>query len=77
MICFLANRGPCVGRDGNIDSVVDGQTAGEGSFNYTAAAESKNAENALVLHDPVIAWQYEHDGCGCGTNRRVRNHSIK
>ncbi len=38
--------------------VVDGETVEEGSFNYTAAAESKNAENVLVIHDATIAVQY-------------------
>ena len=31
--------------------VIDGKTLELGSFNYTAAAEKKNAENVLVLHD--------------------------
>jgi phosphatidylserine/phosphatidylglycerophosphate/cardiolipin synthase-like enzyme len=30
----------------------------EGSFNYTAAAESRNAENVLVLHDAEVAGRY-------------------
>jgi phosphatidylserine/phosphatidylglycerophosphate/cardiolipin synthase-like enzyme len=38
--------------------VVDGATVEEGSFNYTAAAQSKNAENVVVLHDPVVAARY-------------------
>jgi hypothetical protein len=29
-----------------------------GHVNYTAAAELKNAENALVLHDPPVSHQY-------------------
>jgi phosphatidylserine/phosphatidylglycerophosphate/cardiolipin synthase-like enzyme len=34
----------------------------KGSFNYTAAAERKNAENVLVLRgDPAIAAQYERE----------------
>jgi phosphatidylserine/phosphatidylglycerophosphate/cardiolipin synthase-like enzyme len=35
--------------------VVDGETVEEDSFNYTSAAENKNAENVLVLHDPAVA----------------------
>lgn len=31
--------------------VVDGETIEEGSFNFTAAAESKNAENVAVLKE--------------------------
>jgi phosphatidylserine/phosphatidylglycerophosphate/cardiolipin synthase-like enzyme len=38
--------------------VVDGETVELGSFNYTSAAEYKNAENVLVLHDPGVAQQY-------------------
>jgi phosphatidylserine/phosphatidylglycerophosphate/cardiolipin synthase-like enzyme len=38
--------------------VVDGATVETGSFNFTAAAEAKNAENVLVLHDPAVAQRY-------------------
>jgi phosphatidylserine/phosphatidylglycerophosphate/cardiolipin synthase-like enzyme len=38
--------------------VVDGETVEEGSFNFTRAAESGNAENILVLHDPGTAQLY-------------------
>ena len=38
--------------------VDDGESVEEGSFNFTAAAESKNAENVLVLHDPATAQLY-------------------
>ena len=41
--------------------VVDGSTVEEGSFNYTAAAANRNAENALVLHDVAIAGKYERE----------------
>ena len=33
--------------------LVDGETVEEGSFNYTAAAVAKNAENLILLHNPV------------------------
>jgi phosphatidylserine/phosphatidylglycerophosphate/cardiolipin synthase-like enzyme len=36
----------------------DVQQMETGSFNFTAAAEAKNAENVLVLHDPAIAARY-------------------
>ena len=29
-----------------------------GSFNFTKAAEEHNAENLLVINDPVLAKQY-------------------
>jgi phosphatidylserine/phosphatidylglycerophosphate/cardiolipin synthase-like enzyme len=38
--------------------VIDGEVVELGSFNHTAAAEKRNAENALVLHDPAVAQQY-------------------
>lgn len=49
--------------------VVDGTTVQTGSFNYTAAAEQKNAENVLVLHDADLAtiyateWERIWQGC--------------
>jgi phosphatidylserine/phosphatidylglycerophosphate/cardiolipin synthase-like enzyme len=40
--------------------VIDGDTVITGSFNFTKAAESKNAENLLVLRNvPALAAQYE------------------
>ena len=38
--------------------VVDGETVETGSFNFTAGAEKRNAENVVVLNDPAIAEQY-------------------
>lgn len=41
--------------------VIDGTTLELGSFNYTKAAEEKNAENVLVLHrDTDVIRQYEN-----------------
>ena len=37
---------------------IDGRTVDLGSFNFTAAAETRNAENVLVLHDPAIFQRY-------------------
>ncbi|OWK41992.1 phospholipase D family protein [Fimbriiglobus ruber] len=40
--------------------VVDGVTVETGSFNYTAAADERNAENVLVLRDaPQVSGAYE------------------
>ena len=39
-------------------ALVDGFVVLTGSFNFTKAAEEKNAENLLVLNDPVLAKQY-------------------
>jgi hypothetical protein len=38
--------------------VIDGATIITGSFNFTAAAQKSNAENLLVLKDPLLAGEY-------------------
>ena len=38
--------------------IIDGVTVMTGSFNFTSAAEDKNAENLLVVHDKALAKQY-------------------
>ena len=38
--------------------VIDGETVITGSFNFTRAAESSNAENLLVIRDKVLADKY-------------------
>jgi phosphatidylserine/phosphatidylglycerophosphate/cardiolipin synthase-like enzyme len=38
--------------------VVDGRAVEEGSFNYTSAAEKRNAENVVVLQNRKVAEQY-------------------
>ena len=38
--------------------IIDGVTVITGSFNFTNAAEDKNAENLLVAHDKVLAKKY-------------------
>lgn len=62
---FLANVGVPVRIDRkyaimhNKFMVVDGVTVETGSFNYTKAAEEKNAENVLILRDsPDVAKKY-------------------
>jgi len=47
--------------------IVDGETVVTGSFNFTKAAQNKNAENVLVLRDKSLAGLYlknweEHRG---------------
>jgi phosphatidylserine/phosphatidylglycerophosphate/cardiolipin synthase-like enzyme len=62
---FLANQGVPVRVDyqraimHDKFIVVDGVTVETGSFNFTASADSKNAENVLVLHDPAVAERYQ------------------
>lgn len=41
--------------------VIDGTTVVTGSFNFTKAAQERNAENLLVIHDPDLAAQYTHN----------------
>ena len=61
---FLANQGVPVRVDYRYAIlhdkfiVVDGQLVETGSFNFTASAESKNAENVIVLHDAAVAQRY-------------------
>jgi len=38
--------------------VIDGTTVITGSFNFTQAAEERNAENLLVIRDAALAAQY-------------------
>ena len=38
--------------------VIDGRITITGSFNFTKAAESENAENLLVIDDPKLAARY-------------------
>jgi phosphatidylserine/phosphatidylglycerophosphate/cardiolipin synthase-like enzyme len=38
--------------------VLDGETVITGSFNFTKSAETRNAENLLIIHDPVLAARY-------------------
>ena len=38
--------------------IIDGETVITGSFNFTRAAQEKNAENLLVIHAPALAIRY-------------------
>jgi len=38
--------------------IIDGEIVIIGSFNFTKAAEEKNAENLLVIRDKVLAAKY-------------------
>jgi phosphatidylserine/phosphatidylglycerophosphate/cardiolipin synthase-like enzyme len=64
-VTFLANQGIPVRLNGRYAihhhkfMVIDGKHVETGSFNYSAAATDKNAENVLVLWDvPELAAQY-------------------
>jgi phosphatidylserine/phosphatidylglycerophosphate/cardiolipin synthase-like enzyme len=61
---FLANQGVPTMIDANHAishnkvMVIDGETVIMGSFNFTNAAQEKNAENVLIIRDPALAAQY-------------------
>jgi phosphatidylserine/phosphatidylglycerophosphate/cardiolipin synthase-like enzyme len=61
---FLANQGVPVVIDANHAIahnkviVIDGELVITGSFNFTKAAQEKNAENLLILRDLALAAQY-------------------
>jgi phosphatidylserine/phosphatidylglycerophosphate/cardiolipin synthase-like enzyme len=61
---FLANQGVPVLIDANHAIahnkiiVIDGELVLTGSFNFTKAAQEKNAENLLIIRDPALAAQY-------------------
>jgi phosphatidylserine/phosphatidylglycerophosphate/cardiolipin synthase-like enzyme len=61
---FLANQGVPTMIDAshaishNKVMVIDGETVLTGSFNFTKAAQEKNAENLLIIRDPALASQY-------------------
>jgi phosphatidylserine/phosphatidylglycerophosphate/cardiolipin synthase-like enzyme len=38
--------------------IIDGETVITGSFNFTKAAQEKNAENLLIIRDQALAAQY-------------------
>ena len=38
--------------------IIDGTEVITGSFNFTASAETENAENLLILHDKALANRY-------------------
>ena len=61
---FLFNQGILVKIDAqhaiahNKVMVIDGEAVITGSFNFTKAAEEKNAENLLIIHDKKLAELY-------------------
>jgi phosphatidylserine/phosphatidylglycerophosphate/cardiolipin synthase-like enzyme len=61
---FLANQGIPTTIDAahtiahNKIIIIDGEMVITGSFNFTKAAQEKNAENLLIMRDPALAGQY-------------------
>lgn len=65
-VTFLINKGISVRLNGqyvimhNKFMVVDGDTVQTGSFNYTASAANRNAENVLLVKNaPMLAAAYQ------------------
>lgn len=64
---FTANHGVPTRVDGhyaimhNKFMLIDGVSVETGSFNYTASAATRNAENALVIEDAELAAEYERE----------------
>lgn len=64
---FLANSGIITMIDSahaiahNKVIVIDGQVVITGSFNFTKAAEEKNAENLLIIYDKSLAEKYSEN----------------
>jgi PLD-like domain len=61
---FLANQGVATMIDANHAIahnkiiIIDGAMVITGSFNFTKAAQEKNAENVLIIRDQALAAQY-------------------
>ena len=67
-VTYLANQGVPVRLNDryaimhNKFMVIDGKNVETGSFNYTASAASRNAENALLIENaPELADAYRHE----------------
>lgn len=83
---FLSNRGIPTYIDcehaiaHNKIMIIDGATLITGSFNFTKAAQERNAENLLILHDLTTIAFYtknwtvhrRHSELSRGSNRRIR-----
>ncbi len=61
---YLFHNGVDVRLDGNPYAmhhkvfVVDGETVIFGSYNFTHSAETRNDENLLIVHDPLLAARF-------------------
>ncbi|WP_265102044.1 phospholipase D-like domain-containing protein [Klebsiella pneumoniae] len=67
-VTYLINQGVPVHLNGryaimhNKFMVIDGKNVQTGSFNYTASAVSRNAENVLLIEDaPQLAETYQRE----------------
>ncbi|MBY0292912.1 MAG: phospholipase D family protein [Alphaproteobacteria bacterium] len=66
-LSFLSQKGiplfidPAIGIAHNKTMIIDDRFVLTGSFNWTAAAESRNAENILFIEDPSLAQTYKEN----------------
>jgi phosphatidylserine/phosphatidylglycerophosphate/cardiolipin synthase-like enzyme len=56
--------------------VVDGVTLETSSFNFTASADNKNAENVLVIHDGTVAYRFGREWERMWRSRKARCRGI-
>ena len=57
--------------------IVDDYLVLTGSFNFTKAAEEKNAENLLVINDPSLAKRYLENWHAHETHSQTYNREQK
>jgi phosphatidylserine/phosphatidylglycerophosphate/cardiolipin synthase-like enzyme len=64
--------------------IIDGYLVLTGSFNFTKAAEEHNAENLLVINDPVLAkqytdnwWVHQRHSQSYDPDDKPREHSVR
>ncbi len=55
--------------------IIDGVTVLTGSFNFTNAAEDKNAENLLVVRDKTVARKYRNNWSSHSKHSEPYKHS--
>lgn len=56
--------------------VVDAKAGEESSFNFTSAAEHKNAWNVLVVDNPHHGFATGRRRTDCGVSRKTRSRDI-
>ena len=56
--------------------IIDEALVITGSFNFTKAAEEKNAENLLIIHDPILAKKYLQNWSSHATHAESFHRSI-
>jgi phosphatidylserine/phosphatidylglycerophosphate/cardiolipin synthase-like enzyme len=57
--------------------IIDGETVITGSFNFTKAAEEKNAENLLIIKDKDLAGKYTENWKNHAGHSDVYNGEIR